>query len=215
MMLVKVCGMTVREQVEQLPALGVQYAGFIFYPGSTRFVYSRMSNDEIRMIDSVSKVGVFVNAPEEEVLQTAEQCRLQLVQLHGEESPEYCRRVGRNVPVMKAFRVGEGDDLDRELSAYGDCCTFFLFDTRAASYGGTGKKFNWEKLTTTGISTPYFLSGGIGPEDAEAVRTFAQLPGAQVMKAIDVNSRFETQPGQKDLVLLERFLLQLNKPLTE
>jgi phosphoribosylanthranilate isomerase len=203
--------MTLREQVEQLPALGVQYAGFIFFPGSARYVGSRMSHTEIRMIDTVSKVGVFVNAPEEEVLQTAEQCRLQLVQLHGEESPEYCRRVERYVPVMKAFRVAEGDELERELPAYRDCCTFFLFDTRAAAYGGTGKKFDWNILTGAGIDKPYFLSGGIGPEDADAVRRFWQSSEANAMRGVDVNSRFESQPGQKDLQVLKNFILNLNK----
>jgi len=207
-MRIKVCGMTNTEQVMQLDALGVEFAGFIFYPKSPRYVFRHMSRPEIKKIKGqhINKVGVFVNAPVEELLQTVDDCGLQLVQLHGDETPKYCEKVADYVGVIKAFRLREDDQVLWKVKDYQEIADMFLFDTDGMGYGGTGKKFNWSMLKGLHINKPFFLSGGIGPGDVEELATFAEDTVAKDLFSLDVNSKFEAIPGLKDMEAIEKFV---------
>jgi len=209
-MRVKVCGMTLPEQLEQLGCMGVTFAGFIFYSKSPRYVFKHLTTSQIRKENSVNKVGVFVNAGIEEVLHMVDECRLHMVQLHGDETPKYCEKIADYVSVVKAFRVSENDNLEWMIRPYMDVCDMFMFDTMGAGYGGTGKKFNWSMLKDATIGKPFFLSGGIEPGDEEKLKEFAALPVAKALFAVDINSRFEISPGIKDMAKVKEFVAKLN-----
>jgi phosphoribosylanthranilate isomerase len=207
-MRIKVCGITSTEQVLQLDEMGVEFAGFIYYPKSPRYVYRFMPKPEIKKIKGkgINKVGVFVNATVEEVFSAVDDCGLYIVQLHGDETPKYCEKIANYVTVVKAFRLREDDNVLWKVKDYMDIADMFLFDTEGAGYGGTGKKFDWNALKGLNIGKPFFLSGGIGPEDIEKLHEFAQDPVAKDLFSIDVNSRFETSPGIKDMDQLREFI---------
>jgi phosphoribosylanthranilate isomerase len=209
-MRIKVCGMTQPEQVEQLAGMGVSFAGFIFYPKSPRYVFKNMTTTQIRKENSINKVGVFVNASIEEVLHMVDECRLHMVQLHGDESPKFCEKIADYVSVVKAFRLSENDSVEWMIRPYMEVCDMFMFDTMGAGYGGTGKKFDWNVLKQETIGKPFFLSGGIEPGDEERLNEFANEPVAKALFAIDVNSKFETSPGVKDMSKLKEFAGKLN-----
>lgn len=158
---------------------------------------------------NINKVGVFVNAPVEEVLRIVDDCGLYLVQLHGDESPRYCERISDYVTVVKAFRLGEDDNIEWKIREYQDVADMFLFDTEGAGYGGTGKKFNWNLLKGLNIRKPFFISGGIQPDDAPLLKAFMQDPVAKDLFAIDINSKFEEYPGLKKMPLIEQFMKEL------
>jgi phosphoribosylanthranilate isomerase len=204
----KVCGMTNADQVMQLDEMGVEFAGFIFYPKSPRYVFRYMSRPDIKKIKGkgINKVGVFVNAPIEEVLQTVDDCGLYLVQLHGDETPKYCEKIADYVTVVKAFRLREDDNVLWKIKDYQDIADMFLFDTEGAGYGGTGKKFDWNVLKGLNINKSFFLSGGIGPDDIALLHEFAKDPVAKDLFSIDVNSKFETSAGVKDMDKLRDFV---------
>src|SRR5688572_15070924 len=208
-MRVKVCGMTLPEQLEQLGGMGVTFAGFIFYPKSPRYVFKHMTTTQIRKENNVNKVGVFVNAGVEDVLHMVDECRLHMVQLHGDETPKYCERISDYVSVVKAFRLSENDNVDWMIRPYMDMCDMFMFDTMGAGYGGTGKKFDWTILKNSFIGKPFFLSGGIEPGDEERLKLFAREPMAKALFAIDINSRFEVSPGVKDMKKVSAFVANL------
>ncbi|MBL7699163.1 MAG: phosphoribosylanthranilate isomerase [Chitinophagaceae bacterium] len=208
-MRIKVCGMTMLEQVEALPDLGATFAGFIFYPKSPRYVFRHLTSAQIKKVNTINKVGVFVNASVEEVLLMVDECRLHMVQLHGDESPKYCERIADYVSVVKAFRISDNDSIEWMIKPYMDVCDMFMFDTMGSGYGGTGKKFDWNMLKGHTIGKPFFLSGGIQPDDADALKAFARELVAKALFAIDINSKFETSPGVKDMKLVERFIKEI------
>jgi len=208
-MRVKVCGMTQLEQVEQLAGLGVSFAGFIFYPKSPRYVFKNMTTTQIRKVNNINKVGVFVNSSIEEVLHMVDECRLHMVQLHGDETPRFCEKIADYVSVVKAFRLSENDSVEWMIKPYMDVCDMFMFDTMGAGYGGTGKKFDWSVLKSAAIGKPFFLSGGIEPGDEERLNEFLKDPAARALFAIDINSRFEVTPGIKDLEKVKEFVRNL------
>lgn len=210
-MRIKVCGMTSTDQVMQLDEMGVEFAGFIFYPNSPRYVHRFMPKQEIKKIKgkNINKVGVFVNAPAEEVLQAVDDCGLYIVQLHGDETPKYVEKIANYVTVVKAFRLREDDNVLWKVKDYTDLADMFLFDTEGAGYGGTGRKFDWGLLKGLNIGKPFFLSGGIGPEDIGRLHEFAQEPVAKDLFSIDVNSHFEISPGIKNMDALEKFIAQV------
>jgi phosphoribosylanthranilate isomerase len=209
-MRIKVCGMTEIDQVEKLADLGIAFAGFIYYPRSPRYVFRHLNTSQIKRINNINKVGVFVNASAEEVLHMVDECRLHMVQLHGDESPKYCERIADYVSVVKAFRISDHDSIEWMIKPFMDVCDMFMFDTMGAGYGGTGKKFDWNMLTGSNIGKPFFLSGGIQPEDVARLKEFSFQPVAKAMFAIDINSKFETSPGIKDLTKIEAFADSLN-----
>lgn len=208
-MRIKVCGMTQMEQVEQLGEMGVTFAGFIFYPKSPRYVFKNITTTQIRRENNVNKVGVFVNASVEEVLHMVDECRLHMVQLHGDETPKYCEKIADYVSVVKAFRLSENDDINWMIRPYMDVCDMFMFDTMGAGYGGTGKKFDWTMLKDATVGKPFFLSGGIEPGDEENLEAFAKEPVAKALFAVDINSKFEISPGIKDIEKVRKFVDKL------
>jgi len=208
-MRVKVCGITQEEQLEQLPDAGVSFAGFIFYPKSPRYVLRHMTTSQIKKENKLNKVGVFVNASVEEVLHMVDECRLHMVQLHGDETPKFCEKIADYISVVKAFRFSETDNIGYRVQEYMDYCDMFMLDTEGVGYGGTGKKLNLEKLHGVTIGKPYFLSGMIEPADAENLNEFSQRPEAKALFAIDISTRFEVMPGIKDIELIKKFTQQL------
>lgn len=207
-MRIKVCGMTRPEQVMQLDEMGVEFAGFIFYPKSPRYVFSHMSKEQLKKLKGqhINKVGVFVNTPADEVLQMVDACGLYLVQLHGDESLRYCEKISNYVTVVKAFRMREGENILWRAKDYQDVCDMFLFDTEGAGYGGTGKKFNWNILKGENVRKPFFLSGGIQPDDNELLKEFAKESVSKDLFAIDINSKFEVAPGLKNMDTIKAFV---------
>jgi phosphoribosylanthranilate isomerase len=209
-MRVKVCGMTQIDQVEELGEIGATFAGFIFYPKSPRYVLRHLTTAQIKKENKINKVGVFVNAAVDHVLQMVDECRLHMVQLHGDESPKYCEKIADYISVVKAFRLSDNDHIEWMIRPYMGVCDMFLFDTEGAGYGGTGKKFNWELLEGSTIGKPFFLSGGIQPDDAQKLKVFSQLPVAKALFAADINSKFEESPGVKDMNKVRQFIKDLN-----
>jgi phosphoribosylanthranilate isomerase len=205
---IKVCGMTDFNQVQSLADMHIDFAGFIFYPKSSRYVSDKISAEEIEKISGmhISTVGVFVDEDIESLINVVDKWKLDYVQLHGNESPDYCKHVSAYCKVIKAFRVGTDDRLEEKTSGY-EHVDSFLFDTKALLHGGTGLKFDWNQLSVP-LSRPYFLSGGIGPEDADRINDF--IGTAHNMLAVDVNSLFETAPGLKDLKKVLQFKQYLN-----
>jgi phosphoribosylanthranilate isomerase len=209
-MRVKVCGMTQLEQVDQLAGLGVTFAGFIFYPKSPRYVFRNMTTTQLKKENNINKVGVFVNSSIEEVLTMVDECRLHMVQLHGDETPRQCEKIADYVSVVKAFRLSENDNIEWMIKDYMEVCDMFMFDTMGAGYGGTGKKFDWNILKGATVGKPFFLSGGIELGDEENLKAFSHDPVSKALFAIDINSKFETSPGVKDLNLVKEFVGRLN-----
>lgn len=188
-MKLKICGMKYQANIQEVAALQPDYLGFIFYEKSPRFC-----NDELPEIpNTIAKVGVFVNAPLSEILNKIKAYNLQLVQLHGEESPEICEVLRLiNIKVIKTFSIEDTFDFET-LRPYETVCDYFLFDTKGKHYGGNGTTFNWEILKKYPSQKPFFLSGGIGLEEISKLKQL-NLP----IYAVDVNSKFETEPGLKN-----------------
>jgi phosphoribosylanthranilate isomerase len=192
--------MTELEQVKQLDAMGADFAGFIFYPKSPRYVVRHIEGEQLRRAKlRLGKVGVFVNATYDEVMKQVDSYGLDMVQLHGDETPRFCEQLANYITVIKVFRLGEDDPVDWLIRPYQDSCDMFLFDTEGVGYGGTGKKFNWDQLKLARIDKLFFLSGGIEPADEEKLKVFEKEPVAKKMFSIDINSRFELSPGVKDM----------------
>lgn len=206
----KVCGMTGIDQIRQLDAMGVEFAGLIFYPRSPRFVgKSDLDPEALRRERlGINRVGVFVDMPLEELLRAVDTWRLHMVQLHGDESPRYCEKVSNHVTTIKAFRVAPDDDLGWKTHTYRDTVDMYLFDSVGPAYGGNGTRFDWRALEGRNFGKPWFLSGGIGPDDGAAVHAIAN--GRRELFAVDVNSRFEVSPGVKDLSAVEAFRRQMS-----
>lgn len=200
MLQIKVCGMRDPENIRAVAALNPDYMGFIFYPKSPRFinVYPK-----VELPKNIKKVGVFVNAPEEEINKQRIRYNLDVLQLHGNESPEACYLLKQSgVGIIKVFRVDESFDFGM-TRRYEDFVDYFLFDTATRSFGGSGRKFNWELLKNYNNARPLFLSGGIGLDDISSILDTKVLN----IKAVDVNSRFELEPGLKDVEKLRQFII--------
>lgn len=209
-MRIKVCGMTDANQVHKLDELGVEFCGFIFYPKSPRFIFRHCAAEDIKKIKGkINKVGVFVNAGFEEVVRIVDDCGLYLVQLHGDETPRECEKISSYITTIKAFRLTDDDNILWKVKDYQDVVDMYLFDTEGVGYGGTGKKFNWEKLRGLNLKKPFFLSGGIQPGDVQSLKQFANDPVAKDLFAIDINSKFEIVPGLKSMDMVRAFVHQI------
>lgn len=209
-MKIKVCGNTDLSQLEELNNLEVDYAGLIFYQQSPRYVLKNLKGKDVRDLNTaIEKVGVFVNASEDEIMKQIDDFGLDIVQLHGDETSSFCNRISDHVKVIKAFRIADFDtNIDWLVKEYDEVCDFYLFDKGSAGlYGGTGQKFNWNLLEKSTIGKPFFLSGGIAIDDVEALRQFRH----PFFYGIDINSKFETSPGIKDIKLISEFVNQLKK----
>jgi phosphoribosylanthranilate isomerase len=193
-MKLKVCGMRQSENIQQLLELEPDFMGFIFFERSKRFAPNLDKELLNSFPESVKKVGVFVNSPIDELKEKVKEYKLDYVQLHGDESAEYVGELfAIGVKVIKVFSVGEEFDFD-QLKPYKGLVDFFLFDTKGKERGGNGVVFNWEVLNDYPYDVPYFLSGGIDLENINDMSSLKVQP-----YAIDVNSKFELEPGLKDI----------------
>ena len=218
--IVKVCGLRDSENIRQVAALGVDWIGMIFWEKSPRnvtmipshagIIPDRASLSPLTTNNSPLKVGVFVDEMAQNIITRVVNFQLDLIQLHGHEIPTLIRNLRRTladirpVKVIKAISVSSRDDI-AAYKDYADCVDYFLFDTKCPSVGGSGQQFDWSVLDAYDGEVPFLLSGGIGPDDAERVRNF-QHPKCI---GIDLNSKFETEPGLKDITKLKQFLEQL------
>ncbi|WP_310556544.1 phosphoribosylanthranilate isomerase [Flavobacterium sp.] len=199
-MKIKICGMKYPENILEVSQLLPDYLGFIFYEKSSRYF-----DGEIPEIpNSIKKVGVFVNATLKEIISKIKKYNLDIIQLHGNETPEYCENLKNdNLEIIKVFSVDDDFNFE-ELSKYENVCDYFLFDTKGKLHGGNGVTFNWQILEKYKSKKPLILSGGIGIEEIEKIKKL-NLP----IYAIDINSKFEIEPGLKNTQLLQQFITQL------
>jgi phosphoribosylanthranilate isomerase len=205
-LLIKVCGMKDPENIKEVVKLNPQYLGFILFDSSPRFVNLLTAEALVKNIPgSIKKTAVLVNEPIENAKKIAQCGVFDLIQLHGNESPEYCKKLSENIWIIKAFSVS--DSLPGNLSDYQPYCSMFLFDSVGEKAGGTGKKFDHSILKEYSLNTGFILSGGISPIDADYIKSIFN----QKMIGVDLNSRFETEPGIKDPVLLKSFINKLRE----
>lgn len=192
--------------MKDVAATGPDMMGFIFYPGSPRYMPDHLAPEDLASLPSnIIKTGVFVNESCSEILRIAGLYRLDAIQLHGTEIPGECRIISRaGYPVIKAFRIDETFAFE-QTTAYSASCKYFLFDAYGEGFGGNGTHFNWKKLQAYRGTTPFLLSGGIDEEDAAAL---GQLNHPQ-LAGFDINSKFETEPGIKDPGKIARFIQTL------
>ncbi len=203
-MLVKVCGMKSPKNIQAISKLPLDFIGFIFYKKSPRNISETAPTETPKHIN---RVGVFVNAEMDTIIEKIETYQLDYIQLHGDETPEYCQQIlaKAHIKIIKAFRIG--DKFPEILPDYEPFCEYFLFDTKGKEYGGTGKKFNWDILQQYKCETLFLLSGGIGEADATVIKTL-QL---EKLGGLDLNSKFEIEPGLKDINKITHFLTELKK----
>ncbi len=200
-MILKVCGMRDMDNISHLSGIGVRMMGFIFYDKSKRFIGLENRNALFNNVPkNVKKVGVFVNEPIEALIENASHYHLDYVQLHGNESPDYCKEVQTKIKVIKAFRIDENFDFN--LLEEFQNCEYLLFDAKGKEYGGNGIKFDWSVLEKYKMETPFILSGGIKLEDADDILSI-QHPK---MAGIDINSGFEIEPGLKNIEKIKSFI---------
>ena len=196
----KVCGMRDPVNIAQVLSLEPDYMGFIFYEKSPRYVGASWDGPGNDFGSRTKKVGVFVNQEVAEVEALSEQYHLDLLQLHGNESPEDCRKLSMGgYKLIKAMGLKEHEDMEK-LDDYKPWVSYFLFDTPSDQYGGTGQSFNWGLLKNYDNELPFFLSGGISLTNIEEIKGLEGLS----LAAIDVNSRFEVEPGLKNTVMLKK-----------
>lgn len=224
-MKVKVCGMRDAENISELIKLKPDYIGFIFYGKSKRFV---TNFPEVEILSEIKKVGVFVNEEIEKVLSIVKEHKLNAVQLHGNESPEYCKELrnkichserseesieieilrftqkDNSIEIFKAFSVDDDFDFSK-TEAYQKVCDFLLFDTKGKEYGGNGVKFNWQILDSYKGALPYMLSGGITKNDAQAILSFLRREESKKCIGVDINSGFELEPALKNIANIKEF----------
>jgi phosphoribosylanthranilate isomerase len=209
MLKLKVCGMRLAANIAAVAELQPDYLGFIFYEKSPRLI-SDVSAELIKYIPSeIKTVGVFVNEDLEKIKDKVNTLKLKAVQLHGSESPEYCETLKSSFPaleVIKAFGIDEDFDFSG-LEVYLKVVDYFLFDTKTKAHGGSGKTFNWSVLDRYTYSKPYFLSGGINLEHTSAIKNIND----ERLYALDINSRFEIEPGLKDAEKIKEFIKEMNK----
>lgn len=198
-MMTKVCGMRDAQNIRDVEALGIDWIGMIFWPRSKRYVAEVPSY----LPEHLKKVGVFVDSTLDDILQHISDYQLDIIQLHGQESPDFAKALKPHT-IIKAFNIEKADDL-LQTEKYKGIADYFLFDTKGKMAGGNGQKFDWSVLTAYQGKTPFLLSGGIGPEDAESVRSFHHPRCI----GIDLNSRFESEPGFKDINQLKTFINKL------
>jgi len=208
---IKVCGITQLKQLEQLDKLGIDFAGLIFVKDSPRYVGDKLEAAAVKNSDfDLRKVGVFVNEEYDAIKKIVKAYDLDVVQLHGEETPELCEQLQADVEVIKVFHIGSDTKaIDELVAEYDEVCDYYLFDTALSNgaKGGTGKQFNWKVLTGSDIEKPFFVSGGIGMADADKLKKIKHPD----FFGVDINSQFEKEPGVKDLVQVLQFKQALKK----
>ena len=208
-LMVKVCGLRNMENVKAIAELGIAYAGFVFYSGSSRYVANEPDFEipaDLKV--SCTPVAVFVDESLEVVSTVVKRFAFDVIQLHGKESAEYCQSLKSSftgIKIIKALSFDENFDFSRQRRFEG-VCDYFLFDS---SGGGSGRKFDWRVLENYRGNIPYFLSGGIGPSDTTSIREFSEI--AEKLCGVDINSRFETGPGIKSVEKVKEFLEEIRR----
>lgn len=201
-MKIKVCGMRNSENISALITLKPDFIGFIFYDKSKRFV---ADFPPIDFPKEIKKVGVFVNETINEIIEKAIKYKLDFVQLHGNEMPEYCEKLAsQNIKIIKAFSIDEQFDFS-VLKPFEKQVSLFLFDTKGKNFGGNGIKFNWELLQNYSGKIPFLLSGGITKNEVEEIRKLKH----PAFLGIDINSGFEIEPGLKNIQEIKEFKSRL------
>lgn len=209
-MKLKICGMTDADNIQAVASVQPDYLGFIFHEPSSRY----FELDTIPKIPKhIKKTGVFVDKPLDYILDKIQRYKLQAVQLHGNESPEFCNSLGRaplidHIEIIKVFSVNSTFNVS-VLEPYETVCDYFLFDTKGQLPGGNGYTFDWNLLKNYPSQKPFFLSGGIGLNNVEDLKNFQSYAVSKYCYAIDVNSKFETAPGLKKIDALKMFKLSL------
>lgn len=208
MISVKVCGLNNPLNVKAISECGADFIGFIFYRDSKRYV-GRIPDKSLflNVPRGIIRTGVFVNEDSERILKLTKYANLDIIQLHGDESVNYCKSLkDSGLQIIKTFGVGA--DFDPGVTdQYSKACDYFLFDTKHEKYGGTGNKFDWGMLKNYSFKKPFFLSGGISPEDTDIILSVAN----DQFFAIDINSGFEISPGIKDAVRVKNFINQIKR----
>lgn len=212
----KVCGLTNLNQIQELINMKVDFLGFIFYEKSPRYVGNHVTLEEISTINHQGKVGVFVNEEVGKIIEIVKKAGLNLVQLHGDENHDFVvelkEKLNPEIKIIKVIRIGNDiqenkTKITQTLSSAGpDPVTYYLFDTDSKAFGGTGKQFDWTILNELNIPLPYFLSGGISEENIRNIETLSQKP-----LALDINSKFEISPGNKDIDRIKKFSCMIQK----
>lgn len=206
-MIIKCCGVNNPESIRSLAALGLDLMGFIFWSGTARAALQLDPAVLDVLPVSMGRVGVFVNEDYKVILPVTGNYGLSHVQLHGQESPELCERIRcTGLKVIKAFPVACAEDLNA-VARYEGSCDYYLFDTKSILPGGSGMQYDWSLLEHYKGTTPFLLSGGISSQDAKRILQFRHPQFA----GIDINSRFETAPGVKDVALIRQFLKEINQ----
>jgi len=199
-MKLKICGMKYPENIIQASELLPDFMGFIFWEKSARY----FDGDIPKLPESIQKIGVFVNEKIKNVIDKIQKHHLQIVQLHGNESAAYCSELKKqNIKIIKVFSVANNFDFE-DLKPFETVADYFLFDTKGKLPGGNGTKFNWKILQNYPSKKPFFLSGGIGIDEINNIKNL-NLP----IFAIDINSKFETEPGLKNVALIKQFKAKL------
>jgi phosphoribosylanthranilate isomerase len=205
-MLLKVCGLRESENIKQLNQLEIDLLGFIFYPPSPRYAADCLDADLLAQI-AKPKIGVFVNESNEKMLTLMGKFHFNYLQLHGNEEASQLKELQeKGIKLIKAFQINEAFDFT-QLSKYQTYCDYFVFDSANKNYGGSGEQFNWLQLKNYTLTIPFLLSGGLSADDILSIKKFQhpQLAG------IDINSRFEIEPGLKNTELIAHFIHQLKK----
>jgi phosphoribosylanthranilate isomerase len=207
-MKLKVCGLNNQQNILDISKIKPDFIGFIFYPKSKRYIANAITAQQFEsMPHYVNRVGVFVNEDINVVEKNYKQYNLDYVQLHGNEDQRYCIKLYlKKIPVIKAFSI-DTDFNFQNLGSYSPFCSFFLFDTKGDSPGGNGIKFNWDLLKQYNLNIPIFLSGGISPNDIDLIKEMNH----EMIYGIDINSKFEIEPGLKNVEEVEKFKNELKE----
>ena len=211
------------ENIRQVSKLGVDYIGMIFWEKSPRNVtmtptHAGIIPDTTQLVtdketpSSYQRVGVFVDEMAQNIIMRVVNFKLDVIQLHGHEEPTFIRNLRStivpdlrpSIQIWKAISIADRESLEK-YKPYEDCVDAFVFDTKCTCVGGSGQQFDWSVLDNYDGEKPFLLSGGIGPDDVDRIRHFKHPK----MMGIDLNSRFETEPGMKNVELLKQFLTQL------
>lgn len=200
-MIVKVCGMREPDNIRDVETLQPTMMGFICWNKSPRFVQAVPS-----YMPQCHRVCVFVNPTIDYALQTAENLQADYIQLHGSETPEFCHKLKQTIglKIIKAISVSSVTDIEKSAE-YQGVADILLFDTKCATVGGSGVKFDWSILDSYSGTTPFLLSGGIGPDDAESILSIKH----PMFAGVDLNSGFESSPAVKDIPKLKKFITSI------
>ena len=202
-MIVKVCGLKEIKNINQLNEIDIDLMGFIFYNKSSRFIKQEINISNL----TKKKVGVFVNESLENIKKKIKEYDLNYVQLHGDETPKFSKKLMNYCKVIKVFRISENFDFN-STNQYTDCCDLFLFDTFSKKFGGSGKKFDWNNIKSFN-NKKFLLSGGIDIDSIDEIKGVKNEN--EFFLGIDINSKFEIYPGLKDIKKVNMFLKKLNK----